>query len=82
MSSSYGAKEAESQEHNDKAKYDKQTLSLSFRIVISHKTTPFLSSVDHKQGETQPQHEEAKPDEDIDPGSRVLIRMKATYSKI
>ncbi|MFR3077439.1 MAG: hypothetical protein ACLTNE_03675 [Intestinimonas butyriciproducens] len=41
-----------------------------------------LSSVDHKQGETQPQHEEAKPDEDIDPCSRVLIRMKATYSKI
>ena len=42
LSSSYGAKGAESQEHNDKAKYDKQTLLFSFRIVISHKIAPLL----------------------------------------
>lgn len=51
MSSSNGAKEAESQEHNDKAKYDKQTLLLSFRIVISHKIAPFYSQYSIPEGD-------------------------------
>ena len=55
LSSSYGAKGAESQEHNDKAKYDKQTLLLSFRIIISHKIAPlFIVSIVSRRATKSP----------------------------